>query len=425
MLPLEGIKVLEFTEAYSGPLTASMLGDMGAEVIKVERLQGESIRRGRASGMWELDQVTQDEVPLDAPQWLITNRSKRSLAIDIRQDEGREIIINLIKKTDVFMENFRPGVMDRLGFAYNDISKINPKIIYASLSGYGEKGPFAHRIGGDPWIQAMTGVVSRQGEPNSTPFLAAFSFVDMGNAAILAYGIMVALFVRERTGMGQRLTTNLLHSSIQLQLTEMSEYLIGGELVTKIGRSFTPTIMPPPAGTYRAKDGDVMTILGSGPQWPRFCQVLGLPHLASDPRFATDEERAKHRDELYPLLENAFTQKTRDEWQQLFRTERLRCDPCLTYAELFAHPQVEANDIVTTIDHPVQGKLKMPGLPVTLSNTPGHIQSPPPVLGQHTEEILEELGYTPEKISDLERMGIVKATLLNQDTALSAKPEQS
>ena len=407
-MPLQGIKVLDFSQAYSAPLCGMMLGDMGAEVIKIERLQGEAVRCGRAAGM---DDLADDmEEKKDSCVFLAINRSKKSLALDVRQEEGKEIALKLTGDADVIIENFRPGVMDRLGLGYEEISKRNPRIVYASLTGWGEKGPLAHRIGGDMWAQAMGGVISRQGSPNGPPSLSGVAFVDQGTAVIMAFGIMVALFARERTGVGQRMSTNLLHGVLHMQSTEISEYLIDDMLITKVGRGFPPHIVPPPAGVYPAKDGDVVTIFGMGQQWPIFCKILGIEHIEKDPQFATDKERTKHREELYSILDKAFAEKTRAEWQQLFKEARLRCDPCLNYAELFAHSQVEANEMATTLQHPIRGSLKMVNTPVKLSKTPASPHIPPPLLGEHSREILLDLGYSEQQIDDLIAKKIIKVS---------------
>ena len=395
--------MLDFTIAYSGPLCAMMLGDMGADVIKIERLQGESVRRGKAAGMDELDRTETADYP-DAAQWLAINRSKRSLAIDLGDKQGLEITLKLTKGADVLVESFRPSVMGKLGLGYEAVSKVNPGIIYASLSGFGEAGPWARRVGGDMYAQAMGGVVARQGNQNGPPSLVGFNFVDQSTAAIMAFGIMAALFERQSTGCGQRITCNLLHSVIHMQSVEASEYLIDGELVTKVGRGLAGFV---PGGAYRAKDGDVVTIFGTGLYWPKFCEVLGIMELEQDPRFNTDKKRNEHREELYPLLDDAFSMKTRTEWQEAFKKAGMRCDPCLNYQELFDHPQVEANGVVTSIEHPDRGKIKLIAPPVIMHRTPATIEKPPPLLGQHTEEILVELGYSIEDISNLSRAGVI------------------
>lgn len=406
--PLEGIRILDFSEGYFGPLCAMMLGDMGADVIKVERRQGEAFRHGvRLGGGGDLEQVMKETkaAQKDAPRFLCANRSKRSLAVDITTPEGRDIVFRLVKTADVALHNFRPGVMQRLGLSYDDFSKINPRIVYCSLYGYGETGPLAHRAGGDLWAQGMGGVVAAMGTPKSPPQASVVEFADAGGAMTASFGIMLALFARERTGRGQELTTNLLNVVLILSNSETKRYLMEGRKPRRIGRSG----LWPPMGVYRAKDRELVTMMGAYSDWPLFCKLLGVEHIVDDPRFATDAIRAEHADELYEILDPIFIQKTAAEWQQIFRENRMRCDPCLDYSDLFdgPHPQVAANEMLVKMDHPVVGEIKMLGLPVKLKGTPGEPKCRPPLLGEHTAEILQEVGLTAAEISDLDKKGIV------------------
>ena len=411
--PLEGIKVLDFSIAVAAPLGGMMLADMGAEVIKIERVQGEPQRQGLPAGMDEVIETKAPKVAVDKGSWMVLNRGKKDLAVDIRNEKGKEIVLKLARGTDVLLESFRPGVMERLGLGYEAISKINPKIIYCSFSGYGEIGPMAHRAGGDMWSQAMSGMISVMGYPGGPPQMANFGPVDHTGGILVAYGVMAALFVRERTGRGQKITLNNLTAAMYLQFAQFGTYLVDGMMPYKGGRSIFG--MPPPFGPYRAKDGDVLTIFGNGPLWPDFCKLIGLEHLAHDPRFESDESRAQHREEVDFILDEAFSKKNRAEWQQIFKEAKMRCDPCLTYEEICAHPQVEANEIIYTTNHPVRGEIKMLGVPLKLSETPGCPQGPSPLLGQHSEEILLDLGYTPKDIADLEAEGVIKTCTLMAD----------
>lgn len=401
--PLKGLKIIDFSQAMMGPLATQMLGDLGAEVIKVERLQGEAVRSGVAAGMEAL--LKKEELP-DSAMWLANNRNKKDLAVDIRKDKGREIVMKLLVNADVLVENFRPGVMDRLGLGYDDVLPINPRIIYCSLSGWGETGPKRNWAGGDMWAQAMSGMVSLGGEPDDAPYMVSCQVVDHAGAALTAFTIMAALFIRERTGKGQKVTTNSLDTAMFVQNPEINTYLIDGRVIKKTGRGWG--LVPPPYGPFRAKDGDVLTIFGAGPQWPFFCETIGREDLTEDPRFSTDEARMKNRKELYILLDEVFSQKTRSEWQKLFREAKMRCDPCLTHDELMADPQVEANEMVISVKHPVRGKIKMLSLPVRLHGTPLLRREPPPLLGEHTKVILFELGYSEEEINRLAEEEVIK-----------------
>jgi crotonobetainyl-CoA:carnitine CoA-transferase CaiB-like acyl-CoA transferase len=236
-----------------------------------------------------------------------------------------------------------------------------------------------------------------------------FPACDHVGGMLVAYAIMTALFVRERTGKGQALTVNNLDAALYMQFSGFAEYLTNGQMPYKSGRSYGT----PPFGPIRAKDGDVLTIFGTGPMWPDFCKLVGLEHLAEDPRFNTDEARRENREEIGRLLDEAFSKKTRTEWQQIFRKARMRCDPCLTYEEICAHPQLEANKMIHSVNHPARGEMKMLGLPVKLKETPGNPQGPSPLLGQHTEEILLKLGYTQNDIADLEAERVIRTVHKN------------
>ena len=402
--PLEGIKVLDFSIAVAAPLGGAMLADMGAEVIKVERVQGEAQRQGLPAGMDDvLDTSSAEELP-DTPAWMASNRGKKDLAIDIRTKKGLEVVLKLAEKSDVILQSFRPGVADRLGIGYDAISRINPRIIYCSFYGYGETGPVAHRAGGDMWSQAMTGMVSLLGYPGGAPQMMPFPACDHAGGMLVAYAVMTALFVRERTGQGQALTVNNLDAALYLQFSGFADYLTDGRMPYKMGRSYEP----PPFGPFRAKDGDVLTIFGTGPMWPAFCKLLGVEHLSQDPRFETEAARQQNREEIGRLLDEAFSKKTRAEWAQIFREAKMRCDPCLTYQEVCSHPQMAANDMIFTTTHPTRGETRMLGLPVKLKKTPGRPQGPSPLLGQHTREILTGLGYSARYIKELEGEGIIK-----------------
>lgn len=408
MRPLENIKVLDFTIAVAGPMGSMMLCDMGAEVIKIERVNGEPQRQNRPAGMGEADETVTQNKDADAGSWMHLNRGKKDLAIDIRTPKGKEIILKLAETADVVIESFRPGVMDRLGFGYKTISEINPKVIYCSFSGYGETGPVAHRAGGDMWSQAMSGMISLMGYPGGPPQMPTFAPVDHASGMLIAYSVMTALFVRERTGIGQQVTLNNLNVAIYLQFAFFGMYLIEGKMPCKSGRR--PFDVTPPFGPYRAKDGDVMTIFGSGLLWPDFCRLVGLEGLIDDPRFNSDEARVRNNEELDPILDEAFSKKTREEWRKMFKKARMRCDPCLTYDEICSHTQMQENQMIFRTNHPVRGEMNMLGNPVKLEKTPSSPQGPSPLLGQHTVDILHSLGYTDKEITHLESEGVIGRT---------------
>jgi len=404
--PLEGIRILDFAIAVAAPLGGAMLSDMGAEVIKVERITGEPQRLGMPAGMDDvLDTKIAEGIP-DTGSWIALNRGKKDLAIDVRNEKGKEVILKLAKDADVILESFRPGVMDRLGLGYDVISKINPKVIYCSFTGFGQTGPLAHRAGGDMWTQAMSGMIAEGTHPNSHPQMLAQGIVDHTSGMLVAYGIMTALYVRERTGMGQQIFVNNLDAGMYLQFSALAGFLIEKRSPKKMERDVGG--QAPPYGPYTAKDGDVLTIFGTDPLWPAFCKILDVEHLAYDPRFVNDKVRRQNRVEVEKLLDEAFSKRARAEWAQIFKEAKMRCDPCLTYEELCAHPQVEANDIIFSTTHPVRGETRMLGIPVKLQKTPGKAQGPAPLLGQDTDIILKGLGYTTEEIKQMETEKIIR-----------------
>ncbi|MBI4282985.1 MAG: CoA transferase [Chloroflexi bacterium] len=404
MQVLEGIKILDFSLAIQAPLCASMLGDMGAEVIKVERIEGEELRKGRPAGTdgmftpEQLEEIKKQEALLpDTAGFLSDNYNKRSLAIDVREAKGKEIVLKLAKDSDVFLHNFRPGTMDKLGLAYNDIVQVNPRIIYCTAYGFGATGPLSRRIGGDNWTQALSGVISQMSGPGMPPASVPFFLIDHAGAWMTAYVIMLALFHRQRTGEGQEIWVNQLDVGLWLQHSEIGRYLLGETERQRRGRS-----------VHRVKDGLITVFGGGGLFWPRYCKILGIEHLANDPRFANDEVRQEHLEELLAITDPVFLTRTRAEWAEAFRKEVSRADPCLTYEELCVpHPQVEANEMITTIDHPIRGKIRMLGVPVKMAKTPGKPQKPAPLLGEHTQEILTELGYSTREITELEKSKVI------------------
>lgn len=392
--PLEGIRVLDFGQAALCPTCGRLLADLGADVIKVEPLEGDFAR------------ITPDP-NIDSVTFMVTNLNKRSLAINLRDPRGKEILLKLVPQVDVLIQNFRPGAMKNLGLDYETLKAINPRLIYGSFYMYGETGPLARRRGGDMWAQAFTGVVASQGSPDGPPQMINHTVMDYGGGMAAAFAVMTALFYREKTGMGQEVFSSIINIAVLLQWPAIAHYLVEGLLFKKVGRGIVRSRFP--YGAYTAKDGDVITIFGQDDEeWVTVCAILGIEHLLADERYDTAEKRNALKFELYPVLDEAFKKKTRAEWEQLFKEQKLRCDPCLDYAEFTAHPQFEANNLAVKVVDPREGEMLFPSIPTRLSKFgPLGQCNHAPLLGEHTREILHEVGYKKKEIDRLEEDGVV------------------
>jgi formyl-CoA transferase/CoA:oxalate CoA-transferase len=375
--PLDGIRVLDLTAYIAGSYAAMMLGDLGADVVKVEPPEGDPFRELQGFFGW--------------------NRGKRSIAVNLKDPKGREIVEKLAAQSDVVMENFRPGVADRLGVGYEALSRPNPRLIYCSVTAFGQDGPYRDRPGFDPLLQAMGGLMALQGGDGAPQYIR-IALTDYYAAALAAQGVLAALYVRERTGRGQRVETSLLQAVLALQ---------SGNVVDYLGKKPLPRDNPT-YRLYRAGDG-AWFFLACGNQsfWLKLCQLLGRPDLAEDPRFGSWMDRLEHREALTPILEAAFATKPCDEWVALLRAHDIPAARVQTLAEFMRDPAVAHHRMVVTYEHPEVGELTLMGLPITFSETPGRDAGPPPTLGQHTTEILRELGYSPAAIADLTARGIV------------------
>ena len=375
--PLDGVTVVDLTSYIAGSYSAMMLGDMGARVIKVEGLEGDSFR--------------------ELPGFYGWNRSKRSLAVNLKDPDGSAVIHRLAETADVVMENMRPGVVERLGVDYESLRPFNSRLIYCSITAFGPDGPERDRPGYDPVFQALGGVMSLQGF-GGAPQYVRIAVTDYYTAALACQAVLAALFVRERTGQGQRVWTSLLHGVLALQSGNFVDWP-GREIVY----SDTPTYR-----LYRAGDGEWF-FLACGHQsfWVKLCTVLGKPEWASDPRFASWFGRRDNSDALTPLMEEAFASRPRDEWVRILTEGDIPCAPTQQLRSFMTHPAVVHHNMLVEYDHPEVGRLKMMGLPLRFSKTPGADPGPPPMLGQHTGEILRGAGYAEADIADLHRRGVI------------------
>jgi crotonobetainyl-CoA:carnitine CoA-transferase CaiB-like acyl-CoA transferase len=379
MLPLEGIRVLDVTQVMAGPFACQLLGDMGADVIKIEPPQvGDSTRRSmgfRLKGE-------------DSPGFLALNRNKRSIALDLKNPEDKEIFDALVKSADVLVENGRPGVADRLGMGYERLRELNPRIIACSISGFGPSGPWALRPGFDLIAQAMSGMISATGHPESEPVKNGIAVADLGAGLFAVYGILSALIARQKTGEGQYVTASLFEAALGLSVWETTEYWGTGQTPKPLG---TANRMSAP---YQAvKGSDKYFVIGAANQklWLSFLKVVGRPELNEDPRFSENKDRVANLKELIRALEPTFATKTAEEWINALLAAGIPAGPINTYESALASEHVAAREMVLDIPHPVEGSYKALGFPVKLSETPQQVRFPAPLLNQHSEELREEL----------------------------------
>jgi len=401
--PLEGLLVLDWTIWQQGPVCSAMLGDMGAEVIKIEQ-------RGTGDpGRWLVGAGGRDTS--DRPNWYFeaNNRNKRSIALDLKKPEGLEIVHALAKKADVFVQNFRKGVAGRIGVDYATLRALNPKIIYASATGYGPEGPDSEEPSFDHLGLARSGIMNAAGEPGMPPLGISGGIADQMGAIMMAYGVMTALVSRERFGVGQEVQASHLGSMAFLQGLSLSMKLMAG---IAFPRSFRAKAANPLWNHYRCADDQwlALAMLQADRYWADLARIIGRPELAEDPRYATMAARTAIAEECTGVLDEAFGSKPRDEWIRILREDD--SDIIFTIVnsvdDLPDDPQVKANDYVVEIDHPQHGPTGMVGVPIGLSETPGQVRSAAPELGQHTEEILiDVLGWDWARISELQEKEVI------------------
>ena len=397
--PLEGIRVLDWTIWQQGPVCSMMLGDLGADVIKIEERVAGDVGRGVVRIMG--DMIGTGKTGRNF-YFEYNNRNKRGITVDLRKDEGKKIIYKLVEKSDVFVQNFRKGVAERMGLDYETLLKYNPKLIYAHGTGWGPRGPEAELPSMDYTGLGKTGLMFIGGEPDSPPVNFQPGLADQMGAIFLAYGVLAALLVRERTGEGQRVDASLLGGTVcGLEGLNFACKLILGKEISRPSRTRAGN---PLYNHYQCKDGNwiIICLAQSDRYWPAFCKRLGIEELEKHPRFDDMNKRTQNSEELIANLDKVFATKDRDEWLRILREERdFMVGPINTLSDLVDDPQMLANNYIIDFDHPVMGKIKTTGFPVHLSKTPLTLRREAPEFGQHTEEILLELGYNWDDIIKL------------------------
>lgn len=394
MKPLEDITVLDLSRVLAGPYCTQMLADMGATVIKIEKPGTGDDTRG-----WGPPFINGESA-----YFLSINRNKKSITLNLKKKKGKKIFYNLSKKADVIVENFRPKTVDDLKISYSDIKKINPRIVYCSISGFGQTGPYKQRSGYDLIVQGMGGLMTMTGEKDGPPVRVGVAVTDIGAGMFSAYGIMLALYHRKTTGTGQYIDTSLLDSQVSWLTYQAGFYFATGKSPERMG-SAHPTIVPYQA--FQTTSGYINVAIGSEKIWQDFCSAINHEELADNPKYKTNQDRVKNRDELIPILEDTFSQKSTNEWLKVLHEKGVPAGPIYDFDEIFSDPQVLHRNMLKKIDHPTAGEISQTGIPLKLSETPGSIDTPPPVLGEHTKDILTDLGYTADEIQTLQDQNVI------------------
>ncbi len=393
-----------------------LLADLGAEVLKVEPPDGDPTRHygppyagapEPGAAYDQGDPRADPDYPGESGYFMSINRNKRGMRLDLKQAGAREVLGRILERSDLLVENQRSGGLDRLGFPDEELDRINPRLVRLSITGYGPTGPDAGKPGFDFIIQAASGLMSITGQPDEAggePTKVGVAVADLTTGMLGAVAVLAGLRDAERTGRGQRIDLSLLESSVAWLINQAANYLVGGTVPGRLGNRH-PNITP--YETFPTADGQIAVAVGSERQWLRFCDALRAPELAADPRFATNGERVRERDALRDLLVVRFGSRSSAEWLGVLLAAEVPCGPVRDVAGVFADPQVLARDMVATVEHPTVGDLRLAGIPFKFATTPGSIRRPPPLLGQHTDEVLTELGYSASEIERLRASGSV------------------
>jgi crotonobetainyl-CoA:carnitine CoA-transferase CaiB-like acyl-CoA transferase len=389
---LQGVRVLDVTQFMAGPFCTTILADLGADVIKIESPSGDSTRQMVGA------------VGTESPSFNAVNRGKRSLVVNLKTGDGQDLFKRLAQSSDILIENYRPGVMRALGLGYDALRAINPGLIYASISGYGQTGPDRAKGGFDLIAQGVSGIMSVTGEPGRPPVKAGIPLTDLGAALFALTGVLAALHHRGTTGVGQYVDTSLVEAGIALSVWEATEYFSGPGIPAPLGSAHR---MNAPYQAIRCADGYVTIGANTDRLFRRLCGVLGHSEWGDQPDFATNGGRVHYRTTLARLIESVMIHEPCQHWLSRFEAAEIPCGPINDYAHVFADPQVAARQMVMETDHPVLGRLRTLGSPIKMSATPTDAGRRAPLLGEHTNEVLAEFGLTLDEIEGLRRSGAI------------------
>jgi crotonobetainyl-CoA:carnitine CoA-transferase CaiB-like acyl-CoA transferase len=391
---LEGVKILDLTRVLAGPFCTMILGDLGADVIKVE------------------GSLTKDDTRTWGPPYtggesayyLCANRNKLAISLDLKSDQGKEVFKKLLADSDVVVQNFKTGTLDKFGLGYEEMKKIKPQIIFASITGFGTNGPYKDLAGYDYIIQAMSGLMSITGDQESGPLKVGVAIADVLTGLYTVIGILAALHERNYSGQGQQIDISLFDSQISALINVASNHLISGLIPKRLGNQH-PNIVPYQA--FSTNDQDLVVAVGNDKQFERFAQLLEMPDLAQDEKFKTNPKRVEHREELIQIISQKMKTKPSQHWQELLHIAGIPNGPINNIEELFQDPQVHARNMVVEMAHPTANRIKLVGSPLKLSRTPVEMRRYPPLYSEHTETVLASLGYTSNEIKDMKENKII------------------
>ena len=397
MKALEGIRVLDLTRALAGPFCTLMLGDYGADVIKIE-IPGS----GDDTRTWGPPFVGDESA-----YFLSINRNKRSLTLNFKEEKAREIFLKMVKDADVVVENFTPGVMDRFGLSYDALKAVNPGIVVCSISGFGQTGPYRSRPAYDQIMQGISGLMSITGEPDGEPQKVGIAVADIGAGMWAAFAVMAAIHNRSHKGegQGQHIDISMMDAQVAWLTYQAGNFFANGTAPKRLGAAH-PNLVPYQA--FMCQDNKYLNLaVGSERIWDRFCEGMGMPELRENPDYKTNIERAQNRAEIVPYLQEIFIKQPVAHWVEKLQAVSVPCGPINNLEDVFSDPQLLSREMFVEMTHPTLGKIKQTGLPLKFSRTPGGLDRPPPLLGEHNQEVLQEIGFSATEIEELQTQDVI------------------